>query len=350
LPNAAESTNAAAEQTGGKPAPRGRRAILWGVAASLGFLWLALRQVDDFGQAFSRLAAIDARLLLIPFAASIANLAIRPWRWRAIFPAETRPPFGACFAAVAAGNMANNFLPARGRRRPPLPARPPVDRRRRDGRLRDSPRGEGVRRARVDLGALARGRAARAARLGWPTRRGVGRRFRAARSPPWSGWSGAPRGRKQSRARWSRASAARRWATASRKLVGAFAQGLSATGSVPRLAWIAALTAAQWITEAWILAGFAAALGVDLTAPQAMVAAAIVGLGLMVPSAPGFVGTWEFFSINALGLFGATPENALAVALATHAWSLLATTALGLACAGRAGRSALAGGGAPEAA
>jgi len=323
-------------------ASRKRRALLLGALASALFLWLALRGVEDVGASLAALKGIDPRLLLLPLVASIANLAIRPWRWREIFPPADRPSFGACFAAVAAGNMANNFLPARG--------------------------GDALRCLLVRRSAGGGSMAAFATLLVEKAFDGLALLLVlllavALLGPP--GWVGklaatsavvfggalacmiwlerrAEAAKSLARslvARLGRPAAGDRAA----ELVGAFARGLAATGSPWRLAWIAALTGAQWATEAAILAGFAHALGVELTIAHAAVAAAIVGLGLMIPSAPGFVGTWEFFSVQALGLFAVSPEKALAIALATHAWSLAATTALGLACAGKAGRGALGG-------
>jgi uncharacterized membrane protein YbhN (UPF0104 family) len=49
----------------------------------------------------------------------------------------------------------------------------------------------------------------------------------------------------------------------------------------------------------------------------------------MIPSAPGFIGTYEFFSVAALGLVRVEPTSALALTLVMHSWSLLATTAFG---------------------
>jgi uncharacterized membrane protein YbhN (UPF0104 family) len=57
----------------------------------------------------------------------------------------------------------------------------------------------------------------------------------------------------------------------------------------------------------------------------------------MIPAAPGYIGTYEVFTISALGLFGATREEALALALVMHAWVLVVTTGLGVASLGSSG-------------
>jgi hypothetical protein len=61
-----------------------------------------------------------------------------------------------------------------------------------------------------------------------------------------------------------------------------------------------------------------------------MVVSGILGLGLMIPAAPGYIGTYEFFSVAALSLFGVEKENAFAFTLLLHGWVFLTVTGLGL--------------------
>jgi uncharacterized membrane protein YbhN (UPF0104 family) len=49
-----------------------------------------------------------------------------------------------------------------------------------------------------------------------------------------------------------------------------------------------------------------------------------------VPSGPGFVGTFEFFALSALTLFGVDPSPALSFAVLYHASTFLPTVALGV--------------------
>lgn len=51
---------------------------------------------------------------------------------------------------------------------------------------------------------------------------------------------------------------------------------------------------------------------------------------MILLAALGSIGTYEFFSITALKLFGISSGSALTLTLVMHAWSLIATTLLGL--------------------
>ena len=55
-----------------------------------------------------------------------------------------------------------------------------------------------------------------------------------------------------------------------------------------------------------------------------------INLGIMVPSAPGYVGTQEFFCTAALGVFDVNQHSALALIVVSHAVQYTLVTALGL--------------------
>jgi uncharacterized protein (TIRG00374 family) len=57
-----------------------------------------------------------------------------------------------------------------------------------------------------------------------------------------------------------------------------------------------------------------------------------IGLGTMVPSSPGYVGTYEFFATSALTQLGVVGGAALSFAIALHAVTFLGTSLLGAAC------------------
>ncbi len=61
---------------------------------------------------------------------------------------------------------------------------------------------------------------------------------------------------------------------------------------------------------------------------------AVLGLALMIPAAPGALGTYEFFSSTAITIAGLTAANALALTFALHGWVLLTTSITGILCAG----------------
>jgi hypothetical protein len=113
-----------------------------------------------------------------------------------------------------------------------------------------------------------------------------------------------------------------------RRLVSGFVRTAS-TAAEPRhivrvlpptcLAW------ALWATGAWAAAQ---ALGVSLTPVEALLLGGIVNLGIGIPSSPGFVGTYHWLVVSALGLFAVDPSTAFAYAVALHAiWYVPATLA-----------------------
>jgi uncharacterized protein (TIRG00374 family) len=110
-----------------------------------------------------------------------------------------------------------------------------------------------------------------------------------------------------------------------------FDDGLYILSSLQQTARAFGLTIMVWAAEAVLIWGLAWSLQISLSVPAAMVVSAFLGLGGMIlPVAPGSIGTYEFFSITALKLFGMSSESALALTLVMHAWSLIATTFLGL--------------------
>jgi len=63
----------------------------------------------------------------------------------------------------------------------------------------------------------------------------------------------------------------------------------------------------------------------------AFVLVVIVDLGLMIPAAPGLVGTFQFLFIIGMGIFGVGKEQALSFSILSHALQLLFVGGLGLA-------------------
>ncbi len=62
----------------------------------------------------------------------------------------------------------------------------------------------------------------------------------------------------------------------------------------------------------------------------AFVLVIILDLGLMIPAAPGFVGTFQFFCVLSLAIFGVNREEALSFSIVSHFLQILCIVALGL--------------------
>ncbi|MCC6175465.1 MAG: flippase-like domain-containing protein [Chloroflexi bacterium] len=120
---------------------------------------------------------------------------------------------------------------------------------------------------------------------------------------------------------------------------GAFMKGLSTMQRPSVLAKTALLSVVVWSLEwaAYYLVTGAFDLGLSPTTRAAAcgVLLVVVNLGIMLPAAPGYVGTFQFFAVAALAVFGVQREQALAVAIVAHATQYVLVTAIGLAFFGR---------------
>jgi uncharacterized protein (TIRG00374 family) len=96
------------------------------------------------------------------------------------------------------------------------------------------------------------------------------------------------------------------------------------------------LSLAAW--AAWAIAAIlvARSLGLDLSITEALFVTAVLNLGSAVPSSPGYVGTYEWLGVAALGLLGVDNELALAFTILLHAaWYVPTTVVGGLALCAR---------------
>ncbi|MCB0509138.1 MAG: flippase-like domain-containing protein [Bacteroidetes bacterium] len=85
-----------------------------------------------------------------------------------------------------------------------------------------------------------------------------------------------------------------------------------------------------WLIEAGFYYIAAISFGFSITFIQTLFLKGILNLGILVPSAPGYVGTFEFFAIEALALIGIARTPALGYALVTHFVEFIAINILGV--------------------
>jgi len=97
---------------------------------------------------------------------------------------------------------------------------------------------------------------------------------------------------------------------------------------------VIAISLVVWMSEAggyWVLLqGF----NLRLT-PASLIGAAVftlvmVNLGILIPSAPGYVGTFQFFAIAALATFSVSRETALSFSILAQALQYVLITSIGL--------------------
>jgi glycosyltransferase 2 family protein len=92
------------------------------------------------------------------------------------------------------------------------------------------------------------------------------------------------------------------------------------------------LTALAWGFEGGMLAALASGFGFAKPLLAGYFACALATLATLVPSAPGFFGTFHAAAIAAVETFGASPDQAAAFAILAHGIMWLPLTAIGLVC------------------
>ena len=307
-----------------------RRSLQLGLLIGFGLLVFVLSQLS-LKQAWQTLVQLEGQKLLFPLVVTVGTQPLRPWRWQAIFPKEARPGFWSCFSVLGVGLMSNNFLPGRGGDllRCFLAAR------------QISLAGATFVLATLGLEKVLDGLALLVI---------VMFSFLFFSPPQWLTqlelvsiivFIGALSVLLLLRYRTAHFLVLMQsffekvhLEQLGEKVVSIFAkfgEGLSILSSLQQTARAFGLTIMVWAAEAVLIWGLAWSLQISLSLPAAMVVSAFLGLGGMIlPAAPGSIGTYEFFSITALKLFGISSESALALTLVMHAWSFIATTLLGL--------------------
>ena len=108
-------------------------------------------------------------------------------------------------------------------------------------------------------------------------------------------------------------------------------EGLSDPISNTKAVGLGALSAGAWV--AWAFAAILAArsVGIELSLVEAIFVTAALNLGVAIPSSPGFVGTYQWLGVSALGVFGIASEGGLAFAIVMQAVWYVPTTLVGAA-------------------
>ena len=118
-----------------------------------------------------------------------------------------------------------------------------------------------------------------------------------------------------------------------------FVQGLHALRGGRAVLDLIVLSLLVWSIEATfyylVLTAFNVALPTSTLVLAALLLLVVVNLGIMLPSAPGYVGTFQFFGVLALGVFGVQRELALSATIVAHGVQYALVTAAGLFYFGR---------------
>ena len=301
--------------------------LLLGIALSALLLWLAVRHVD-VDEFYAALAAMRPLPAAAAFAVTLVVCGLRSLRWRLLFAPIKVIPLGDLLAVIMIGFLGNNLLPAR------LGDVSMVY-------LIDRKAGVGKSRA---VGVIFIDRLFDVTTL-------VGLLLVSLLIAPAAPWvrSVAASGIMVLLVAFlvvgtlaTQPARCRRWvgavlgrllpvAPAERvlRVYERFVTGLSVVRAPVTLVGAGLLSVLIWCCLALgvqlLFVAFGFALGLD----AAFAVLAIVNLGLIVPSSPGFVGTFQFFCVAALALYGIDKSAALGFSVAYHLSQWLPTTLLG---------------------
>ncbi|HZK17439.1 MAG TPA: lysylphosphatidylglycerol synthase transmembrane domain-containing protein, partial [Anaerolineaceae bacterium] len=84
-----------------------------------------------------------------------------------------------------------------------------------------------------------------------------------------------------------------------------------------------------WVVETGLYWGVMKAMGFDLAFQSLLLIVGVVNLVLLVPAAPGGLGTFDAATKSMMGVFGVSPENALSYALLLRAALWIPVTLVG---------------------
>jgi glycosyltransferase 2 family protein len=124
----------------------------------------------------------------------------------------------------------------------------------------------------------------------------------------------------------------RPWPSLQRRIVGTletFARGLEGVCTRAHLMPLLAWTAAIWILPTFVTWTMFRALDLEVPWIAAFVVLAFAGIGVAIPSAPGYVGVFHAAATLALTIFGVPASTAFGYALLLHATQILPITLVG---------------------
>lgn len=120
-------------------------------------------------------------------------------------------------------------------------------------------------------------------------------------------------------------------------LVERLGRGIHSLKSASQTVRVVLLSLVVWAAEVVVYVFIARAFGLDLPTLGLVLVMCVLTLGLVAPSAPGFVGVFEAMVIEALGLYLVSGPAAVAFAVTLHLIHYVPGTLLGLAFTWRSG-------------
>ena len=114
-------------------------------------------------------------------------------------------------------------------------------------------------------------------------------------------------------------------------------EGLAVAGKPGTLLGAVAFSAIAWAASITTFLAAGQAIGVELSLAQGALLTSGIALAMIVPSGPGYLGTFELTAVGILTTFGVDADAAFAMALLAHAMNLAVTSIGGVISALRLG-------------
>ncbi len=121
-----------------------------------------------------------------------------------------------------------------------------------------------------------------------------------------------------------------RWAGLLKHILEGLSRGVKVLQSPRALLWTTAETLLIWLLEAVSYYAALRAFGVPASVPLTLLAMVDINLSVMIPSAPGYLGVFEYACVLALVPLGVSRELALSFAILSHAIRYVVPNLLGL--------------------
>jgi len=294
-----------------------------GVAVSALLLYLAARNVRP-AEILPLLGQVNYFFLALAGACALLAIWLRAWRWRYLIPDSETMKTGNLFSATMIGFMGNNLLPLRigDLARAYIAAR-------KENVTASAVLATVVIERLLDVFAIL-------AMLSviffhMPLPQWIANGFLIMLALGAAAWLVllVMRSRANLLCAWLAPVLPSRYAGQITALVQSFLQGLAAMKSAKNLIIAMLLSIPIWTVYA--LGTYAAlkACAVNVPFSASWVVLAFVGIGVSLPSAPGFVGTFQFFTVAALALYAVDQQQAFGFSLLHHMAQYIPVTLFG---------------------
>jgi len=117
----------------------------------------------------------------------------------------------------------------------------------------------------------------------------------------------------------------------------AFTFGLAVLDDPRAILGVAALSLVVWLTSVAGLHATFAAFALDLPVHAGLLVAGIIAVALVLPAAPGFIGTLQVGAVAGLGLYGVSEATALSLSFVYHVTNAVPIIVIGLVYLGAFG-------------